>query len=341
VEAMRWTLCLLAGCVPELIDDTPYVDEPRVLAIRLDPPEAVPGATVRASALFADAEGLVDGDPFVWSFCVARKPLAELGPVSPRCYEPGEAWEAMDGAQGALPADGCARFGPNPPPAEAGESGGRPVDPDPSGGYYQPVVASRPAVDEEPTLAFARLRCGIPNVNQETFVAWNRAYRDNVSPMPETLSVVGEAGTVVPWEGTGDAIEVQAGATMTLEVAWPACPDSASCGDGVCSPEEDVTTCRDDCEIPTGCNGAERYVVWDTADKILRLRREALSIAWYVTGGTVAEARTGRSADDPERTSRNEWTAPSSAGEVWGAVVLRDDRGGVGYRSFRVRVRDP
>ncbi len=38
---------------------------------------------------------------------------------------------------------------------------------------------------------------------------------------------------------------------------------------------------------------------------------------------------------------RAHWTAPEEAGEAWLAVVLRDERGGVGFAGFRVDVVTP
>ena len=50
--------------------------------------------------------------------------------------------------------------------------------------------------------------------------------------------------------------------------------------------------------------------------------------------------RTGRSGSEEENSVENTWTAPDVAGEVWMAVVLRDERGGVGFGGFRVDVGD-
>lgn len=107
------------------------------------------------------------------------------------------------------------------------------------------------------------------------------------------------------------------GETVTLELEWPACPDDAS------------------------CPGAETYVVYDPETDALLPRREAISATWFATGGTWEVARNGRAGDDEAQTVKNGWTAPQTEGEVWIAVALRDERGGVDFASYRVSVAGP
>lgn len=52
-------------------------------------------------------------------------------------------------------------------------------------------------------------------------------------------------------------------------------------------------------------------------------------------------ARNGRTGDEDEASTSNGWTAPDDAGEVWLGVVLRDERGGVDFASYRVQVGEP
>lgn len=294
---------VLVGCAPVLSDDTPYLTDPRVLAVRLEPPEVEPGDEVTVTALAADAGGPLASAALEWSFCVARRPLAELGPVAPECLEPGGDDNVGIGeglfATGASPADACSLFGPNPPPAEEGQPAGRPADPDVTGGYYQPLVGLSDEVD--PTLAAVRLRCGLANVSQELYIEWNSRYLSNTRLNVARLTVDGSEAPIAD-DGT---VAVSAGDEVTLEVAWPE---------------------------------PETYVVYDVATEALVERREAVSVTWFTTGGTFAEARGGRAGDDPETTVENTWTAPADPGEVWLAVVLRDDRGGVDWQSYRLAV---
>lgn len=317
------------GCTPILDDPTPYLDDARVLAVRFEPAEAEPGAAVSVTAFAADSTGDLATMDVDWSFCLDPKPLAELGPVSPECLDPaGPAWVSVGAGLAfdtALPSDACSRFGPNPPPAEPGQPAGRPTDPDVTGGYHQPLVGD---ADGALTLASVRVRCGLPNVSQEAYVAWNRAYRSNANPEVATL-------TLGDGPDGSDEITVAPGSTVDVAVSWPACPASTTCGDDVCGLDEDAASCPDDCEAPAACGGAETYAWYDLATGALTSRREAISAAWYATAGTWAEARTGRASDDPEVTTSNAWTAPDS-GAAWIGVVLRDERGGVAWRSVRV-----
>ena len=77
-------------------------------------------------------------------------------------------------------------------------------------------------------------------------------------------------------------------------------------------------------------SGAETYVVWDEPSETLLTRREALSVAWFTTGGTLDLARNGRDGDDTATSVTNSWTA-QEAGEATIFAVLRDERGGVGF----------
>ena len=278
------------GCVTPLADLTPYVDSPRVLAVAATPAEVEAGEAVTLTALYADAGGTLEEAPLDWAFCAAPHPLAELGPVAASCLSPDSddllALGAGIRVTGVVPDDACSLFGPNPPPPQGDEPAGRPADPDATGGYYQPALAFDA---DQPTLAPVRVRCGLANVTQETYVAWNSGYTSNVAPFP-TLHTPGT---------------VAAGDTVTLTVSWPGCGIGA-------------------------CEGAETYVVWDPEAKQLTSRREAISATWFTTGGELALARNGRDGADSATEVDNTWTAPDAgAAALW--VVLRDERGGVGF----------
>jgi hypothetical protein len=292
-------LLYLVACASTLDDPTPYVDDPGVLAVRTDPAEVAAGEDVTFTALYADASGELDEAPLDWSFCTARRPLAELGPVAPTCLDAGSGDLLPIGSglsvTGTVPDDACSLFGPNPPPAEDGETGGRPTDPDVTGGYYQPAVTFDGGVA---TLAPVRVRCGLANVTQDTYVAWNQSYTSNVAPTV-TLDAPASAAP---------------GEEITLTASWP------ECGEGA-------------------CDGAETYVVYDSDTRELTTRREAISATWFATGGTFGVARNGRAGDAPETSIDNTWIAPEDPATVW--VVLRDERGGVGFASARFEPGSP
>ena len=329
---MRWTpLLLVVGCADVLPDETPYVDAPRVLAVQAAPAEVAAGEVTHLTALYADASGALTEGDVDWALCLATKPLAELGPVNEGCLDPASPDLSLIGSglevDATLPVDACSLFGPNPPPAEDGSSGGRPTDPDVTGGYYQPALGFVDGGAADTMLAPLRIRCGLANVSQETYVAWNLGYHSNENPAVTSFTVDGaDAGSTT----------VAPGATVALGAGWADCPADPVCGDGVCSAGEDQTSCAEDCATPVGCGGAESYVVYD--GETLNTRREAISAAWFTTGGGLAEARNGQDGDDTSAAVSNTWTAPESAGDVWLGVVLRDERGGVGYAGYHVTV---
>jgi hypothetical protein len=87
--------------------------------------------------------------------------------------------------------------------------------------------------------------------------------------------------------------------------------------------------------MPKGCTGAERYVVFAIASQTNVDQRESVGAAWYTTaGGAVDTDRTGRAAADLTTTSDNGWRAPNVPGPAHLWVVLRDDRGGVGWAEY-------
>jgi hypothetical protein len=66
--------------------------------------------------------------------------------------------------------------------------------------------------------------------------------------------------------------------------------------------------------------------------------REAISVTWYTTEGTLESARTGIASFDPSNASRNVFTAPTEPGPLVIWAVVRDERGGTDFRAFRVMV---
>ena len=59
-----------------------------------------------------------------------------------------------------------------------------------------------------------------------------------------------------------------------------------------------------------------------------------MHVSWFATGGSFDLDRTGRDGSDVTTTSDNGWTAPSSGTAVHLWIVLRDDRGGVGWAGY-------
>jgi hypothetical protein len=151
---------------------------------------------------------------------------------------------------------------------------------------------------------------------------------------------------VGPTGGEGDAprelagAQVARGGRITLRAVWTACPRAATCGDGSCTSGESAAACPADCLTqPRGCTGAESYL-WANPDRrVIEERREGISVAWYASAGTFDESQTGRAESEPDvAETTNGWVAPNAPGLVRLWLVIRDDRGGVGWLTSDVVV---
>lgn len=311
---------LLASCQPDLDDRVSLVDAPRILAVRAEPAEGKPGDAIALSVLVVAPDGTMTPRPS-WAVCTARKPLSELGPVNPACVRfDGDAVAPL--GEGTftrltMPRDACQNFGPDRPPPKDGEPAGRPLDPDGTGGYYQPVVVrTSPAVSATSTFD-VRVTCGLPDATQDVRVAYEARRHPNTNPAFDQFVAVRSSETrdLRALASAGDALEVAPGESLVLRVAWSPC-----------------TT-----EDP--CTGAELYPYVDPATRALGSKREWLRVAWYGTLGAMRDDRTGREGDDPETFTETTWTAPSTPGRGSLHAVLRDARGGVAFQSVPVVVR--
>ena len=342
--AILLTLPLSSACIPTITDDLSLISSPRLLAIAAQPAEAAPSDGVALSALVAAPAGARRAS-IEWELCTSRKPLTELGAVNPACLSPTRDMDASverllgqgDEIASDVPRDACSSFGPNPPPPQAGEqTGGRPVDPDPTGGYYQPVVAF---LGRSPTLGTVRLSCGVPGLSPDERVEFGQRYRINENPRIDALHL-GD-GTVVPSDAADAGFTARRKANVSLETQWAACPRHSVCGDGICGEEEDATSCAGDCPAGAskGCTGAETYAWFDPGAEGIEDRREGILVTWYSTAGAFSERRVGVAETDPDAAhTKTTWTAPATPGEETLWAVIRDDRGGVSWQSYRVRV---
>jgi hypothetical protein len=362
------------ACKPNLDDTVSLVSAPQILAVRVGSAggvaEAAPMGTLEFSALYVDGSGPITPSTVNWAICNERKPLAELEPVSPLCLYASGAWFTALGVgnpvTGTMPSDACRQFGPDVPEPMAGQPPGRPVDPDVTGGYYQPVRALAPGVGSDiAVVAETRLQCGLAQASPDVVAAFSQRYHPNTNPLVAALglcepSVPPCTKGVTPWAAAGPGVTpnaVAAGQHVYLHVAWASCPLTDVPNDQVCGPDETGAACTScgpgvavstadccpgptmDCTHPLGCTGAERYVVFDTQSGGLVDQREGIAVSWFATGGAFDSDATGRAGTDFQVTSDNGWQTPAASGPVTVWVVLRDDRGGVGWQTYPLDVR--
>ena len=375
----RWTsLLLLLGCAPSLDDADTLVTAPRVLAVKAEPAEVVPGSPTTLSALVVGPEGPLEDAPLSWQVCLNRKPLVESGVVAASCLEavdPSEPppepapdaglSEPPTSAVGTevtltVPQVACRVFGPDPPlvevpssepgepeepptddPAEAEvptepARPGRPVDPDFTGGFQQPVVLQGEALGLETAVFGVRITCANPGATRAQAAQLGRFGHTNGQPRLEALEYQDSRGAWRAFGGT--PVEVDRGAELSLRARWPACPAEGRdvCGDKVCGPREDATGCPGDCVPVVGCGGAERYLLLDPTTGEVNEREERLRVSWWSTGGRFGAPRTGPEPGRAE--SQDTFEAPDAPGTYTLWVVLRDERGGVDWRQVEVRV---
>ena len=236
--------------------------------------------------------------------------------------------------KGAVPSNACSLFGPQLPET------GRPVDPDLTGGFYQPLRLLLPMEGDFYALGQTRLVCSLSGVTQAQSREFVQRDRRNYNPELSRVVAHGAAGSTDL--ASSEALTVAPGEQLSLEAEWALCDLDDVCGDGLCGIDETRESCPEECTapLPPGCAGAERYVAFDPESRAIVSRREAITISWYSNAGRYANERTGAAEDDTTNQSSNAWTAPGNGtAALW--VVIRDSRGGVGFNEYRSSGRGP
>lgn len=286
-----------AGCT-QSFDERPFlITSPRVLAIRAEPADAKPSERITLDALVVTESGPAQVSAARWAFCMKNRSLADNNPVDVSCLQDGEHLRAVpdDGADplansALVPADSCRIFGSETPPPQPGEPPVRPVDPDVTGGYYQPVRLVVPA-PEVSSFGRVRVQCALALAPADVVQAFRDRYVRNNNPVVSSFAASDGATTV------------RAGATVELVAAY----DAAT---------------------------AERYVLFDAQARNLVDRTEALEVAWYATTGVMGTDVSTAGATDV----RTQWTAPAQPGSAHLWAVIRDERGGIGWRALTLEV---
>jgi hypothetical protein len=82
---------------------------------------------------------------------------------------------------------------------------------------------------------------------------------------------------------------------------------------------------------------AETYLAYDPVSQALVVRREALRLSWFATGGRLAVDASLVGEEDPATSASTIWhTPPAGPATVW--LVLRDSRGGAAVQAIDVAV---
>lgn len=299
-----------AGCKPDLGAPASLVTGPRILAVRGLPAETVPGGTVAYDILAVDVTGTVAAPDVGWAQCLLPNPPAFSNDVSDACLTiPDDAGPAPT-FSGAIAPNVCSIFGPQTPPVVKGQPPTRPADPDPTGGFYQPV---RAAWQSTGLVAFAleRVTCRLANAPQDVATAYSTKYTANRNPSLSDLLVA-----------SGDDVTTLYGAGQS---ATPA-PATIRAGQQALL------------QADFSDDSAETFLVWDVVQLKLLEQRESLRVAWYATAGSFSRDVTGRASDDPTTYTQNDWTAPTTPGPVHLWAVLRDNRGGIDFASAEIDV---
>jgi len=294
-------LLVVAGCRPDFGAPLSRVTAPRLAAVRFDPPEAAPGASVTATPFVVSPAGAVAWT-LDWSLCLVPKPTTVNDVVDPACLQPGGTTPLSTTATPlplTLPSNGCRLFGSDTPPVVAGQPPAQPRAPDVTGGYYQPVRAD---LDGAATIALARIRCALAGASFDVATAYAAAYVANRNPSLTPLAAYDAAGAPVALDA------VAAGSVVTLAVGWTA-------------------------------DSPESFPVLDPVAQALVTHREAMTVSWLASDGDIAASNSGRGEDDPALFATTTWTAPPTPGVVHLFVVLRDSRGGVDFAAWDATVR--
>jgi len=113
--------------------------------------------------------------------------------------------------------------------------------------------------------------------------------------------------TLLPLAASADLNAVPPGATVTFTASWP---------DGA----------------------AESYPVYDVVSQMIVPHRESLRVSWFASAGAFVHEHTGRTEEETDTTTSNDWTAPRAPGVVHLWLALRDSRGGMDFASYDLTV---
>lgn len=292
---LAWLL-LVAGCQDALDQRLAIVSTPRMLAVSSEPAEVKPGQPATLAALVAAPSGPLVPMPD-WALCNAPKPPTEDNAVADGCLANAVVPLGTSPTVTAIiPADACRTFGP-----DVIDPGFRPRDPDPTGGYYQPVRAEMRALD--PAFGFTRITCNLANAPGDIAQQYKTTYVANTNPSLSPLTIDGAS---LPTDGLTPTV-VTADHDVVLTASWPA-------------------------------TAAESFIYFDPDHNTLITRRESMKVSWFATAGALDVDASAVAETSDETSVTTTWHTPP-AGPAWLWLVLRDSRGGVAVATYAIVAR--
>lgn len=292
---LAWVL-VLASCQDALDQRLATVATPRMLAVASEPAEVAPGQTATLSALVAAPTGPLIPMP-TWALCAAPKPPTEDNAVADGCLADAVVQLGTSPTVNAtIPTDACRTFGP-----DVVDPGFRPRDPDPTGGYYQPIRAEMRNLD--PAFGFTRITCNLANAPGDVAQQYKTMYVANTNP---TLLPLSLDGMSLPTDGITPT-PVAADHDVTLVASWPPA-------------------------------ASEAFLYYDPDAQTLITRREGMKVSWFATAGTLDVDASAVDESSPATSVTTTWHTPP-AGPAWLWLVLRDSRGGVAVATYAIVAR--
>jgi hypothetical protein len=296
----------------------------RVIGVQSNPAEVGAGDTVSWTAIVASPDGFVKKGHIDWSMCMRPRGPSDPITVSPACLgEPENLPPVPDGGtplgpalvdldshglsvEGDVSIDACTLLGSEVPTMDLNGNVQRPPDADVTGGYQMAVrllLQLKHGHDE--SFARQRIHCRLNSAPGDVAQEYAARYVLNENPGVHSVSVDGHE---LRASGTPPSIDVTK-RDLTLVAHWR---ESAR----------------------------ETYLLFDPISHKLVDRDELLEVAWFTDAGEFDVDRTnpdGVNEDKSHSTNVLHIDPKKTTAHVW--VLLRDDRGGMGYELLTIHVK--
>jgi hypothetical protein len=292
----------------------------RVLGVVSDPAEVNPGESVRWTAIVASPHGFTKDADIDWAMCMRPRGPSDPITVAPGCLgEPEHLAEVPDGGmplppplvdldshaisvEQAVPFDICSLVGSEVPLTDTAGNPQRPPDPDVTGGYQMAVrLELRTTHHTDESFVRQRIHCRLNSAPADAAGEYAARYVLNTNP---ELQAVYVGGVRVSADGE-PSVEVRE-RRLKLVADWHA-------------------------------DQRETYVLFDPITHEIVERQELLTVSWFTDAGEFDVDRTNPDPGKSQSTNTLVIDSDQRRAHVW--VLLRDDRGGLGYATFTADLR--